>query len=66
MGFLAEAVVGDVGAEVVEERVFGAVCEEVEVEFRWEAADVDPSVGAVGFGIGVLGGDGGGGGEEED
>ncbi|KAL2238051.1 UNVERIFIED_CONTAM: hypothetical protein Sindi_0996800 [Sesamum indicum] len=48
--------VGDVGAEVVEEWVLGAVGEEVEIELGREVADVDPSVGAVRFKIGVLGG----------
>lgn len=68
VGFLAETVVGDVRAEVAENRVFGAVAEEVEVELWWDMADVDPSVGAVCFKIGVLGcgGSGGGGGGEEE
>ncbi|KAF7837830.1 hypothetical protein G2W53_006312 [Senna tora] len=35
------------GAEVVEERVFGAIGEEIEVEAWWEFAYVDPTVFAV-------------------
>lgn len=42
VGGPAEAVVGQVGAEVLEERVVGAGGEEVEVEPRRQAADVDP------------------------
>ena len=44
VGFLAQAVVGEVGAEVVEERVFGAVCEQIQVESWRELPYVDPSV----------------------
>lgn len=51
MGFLAEAMVGQVRAEVVEQRVAGAVGEEIEVESRREASDVDPTTSAVGVGL---------------
>lgn len=47
MGFLAEAMVGQVGAKVIEERVFGAVGEQIEVEACREPPDVDPTVVAV-------------------
>lgn len=55
MGFLAEAVVREVRAEIVENWVLRAIGDEVEVEARREMADVDPSAGAVGFQIGILG-----------
>lgn len=43
--------VGEIRAEIVEQRVLGAVCEEMEVELGREVADVDPFVCAVRFGI---------------
>lgn len=48
VSLVAEAVIGEVRAEVVEERVEGAGGEEVEVELGREVADVDPAVGAFG------------------
>ncbi|GFZ02100.1 exostosin family protein [Actinidia rufa] len=40
MGFLTQPVVGQVGAEIVEETEIGAVCEEVDVESGREVPDV--------------------------
>jgi hypothetical protein len=60
MGLLAEAVVGKVGAEIVEERVLGAVEQEIQIEPRGQPSDVDPTASA------VLGGLGNGGFEEEE
>lgn len=54
VGFVTEAVIGGVGAEIVEDWVFGAIGKEVEIELGREVADVDPSVCAVGLWIGVL------------
>lgn len=55
MGRLAEAVVGEVGTEVVVERVVrGAVGEEFEVEAGRERPDVDPTTRTgIGFGVGI-------------
>lgn len=61
VSFEAEAVVGDVRAEVIEEFVGGAIGKEIEVEFWGEVADMDPAVSAVGIEIRLLGY----GGEEE-
>lgn len=52
MGLVAEAVVGEVWAEVVEERVLGAVGQEIQVEPRGHPSDVDPTVRAVSGGLG--------------
>ena len=47
VGLLAEAVIGEERAEVARDGVLGAVGEEIQVEARREAADVDPAVVAV-------------------
>lgn len=55
VGGLPEAVVGQVRAEVVEEGVVGARGEEVQVEPRRQAADVDPAARAAVAGGGRTG-----------
>ncbi|KAB2629430.1 xyloglucan galactosyltransferase KATAMARI1-like protein [Pyrus ussuriensis x Pyrus communis] len=51
IGFLAEAIVGQVRAEVVEQSVVGAIGEEIQVEGRGEPSNVDPTAGVVGVGL---------------
>ncbi|KAM0990088.1 hypothetical protein ACFX13_008758 [Malus domestica] len=51
MGFLAKAIVGQVRVEVVEQRVAGAIGEEIPIERRRKPSDVDSTAGAVRVGL---------------